>query len=312
MPRPVPHPADLFAPERRHVFVFAHQDDELPYAGILQRAERGAGLRAVWVTNGDGLAPEAGEPLDTYAEKRRAESVAALAAIGVGEDALTFLGHSEIDFYAAMAAASEGDRDGVEALWSLLAPAAAQVREAVRAAAPDVVWTLAYQGGHPEHDLTHLCAFHAARALERETGRRPLVFELPAYELTILVPLRFKPWLGGSEHEIWLSDEELAAKGRVLASFPSQVALFAKFERLLRLYTRLQAPFARRDGAAAWLSRETFRPVPPDFDHTRSPHWLERLNYPLEDYEGRPIRWDRAIRPMAERLARRGGEGPIA
>lgn len=312
MPRVAPYPPDLFAPERRHLFVFAHQDDEAPNAGILQRARRGAGLHVLWVTNGDGLAPEAGEPLDAYAVKRRAESVAAMAALGVGEEALTFLGVSEVAFYAAMADASEGKPGGVEAVWSLLAPAAAQVRAVARAFAPDVVWVQAYQGGHPEHDLSHLCGFHAARALARETGRPPRVFELPAYELTILVPLRFKPWLGGTEHEVWLSDEEQAVKRRVLECYPSQESLLAQFQRLLRFYMRVRAPFARRDGAVAWLSRETFRPVPPDFDHTRSPHWLERLNYPFEEYEGRPVRWDRAIRPMAERLRRAGGEGPAA
>jgi len=306
MPRVVPYPPDLFHADRRHFFVFPHQDDEFGHGGVLQRANRGAPLRAVWVTNGDGLAPMAGEPLDTYAEKRRLESVAAMGEIGARPEALTFFGHSEMDFYAAMADASSADPDtharGVDALWAALAPAVDEVLQAARAARPDVVWTLAYQGGHPEHDLTHLCAAHAVKELALETGQRPLFFELPAYELTFLVPFRFKPWLGGIEHELFLSDEELEAELRMLPHYVTQHAGMESFKKLLRVYAALAEPFAARDGAAAWFSRETFRPVPADFDHTRSPHRLEALNYPFEDYQGRPIRWDRAVRPMAERL----------
>jgi LmbE family N-acetylglucosaminyl deacetylase len=306
MPRVVPYPPDLFHPERRHLFVFPHQDDEFGHGGVLLRAQRGVPLRAVWVTNGDGLAPLAGEPLDTYAEKRRRESIAAMGELGVAPEALTFLGHSEMDFYAAMADASSADdathARGVEALWGVLAPAVDGVRRVVREVLPDVVWTLAYQGGHPEHDLTHLCAAHAVRELALETGRRPLFFELPAYELTFLVPFRFKPWLAGIEHELYLSDEELRVEQRMLPHYVTQHAGMASFEKLLGVYAALAAPFAARGGPAAWFSRETFRPVPADFDHTRSPHALEALNYPFEDYQGRPIRWDRAIRPMAERL----------
>ena len=305
MPRTVPYPSDLFAPDRRHLFVLAHQDDELPYAGIVQRTQRAGGrFDIVWMTNGDGLAEEAGETLARYAAMRRSETDAAMAVLGADPSQLTFLDHSEVAIYDAFARMVTDGTAGVVAVWPLILEIAAQIERAVRDAHPDVVWTLAYQGGHPEHDLVHLLTQRALRKRAAETGRETPLYELPAYELVILIPLRFKPWMGGEQHAIALEPVELERKLQMAECYPSQASLLQSFRHLMRVYHRLARPLGHEDGAIAYLSRETFRRVPPDHDYTRStyPFPLEFLNYPIERHRGVPIRWKRTLHPIARML----------
>lgn len=306
MPRTIPHPDSLFEPSRRHLFVFAHQDDELPYAGIVQRANAGKPARALWITNGDGLAEDAGVPLADYAAARRRESEEAARVLGLGDDALRFLGYSEVAIYDRFVDMARRGAAGVADAAPFFLRIAADVERAVRAASPDVVWTLAYQGGHPEHDLTHLATYRALRRMAAETGRTSSLFELPAYELTVLVPLRFKPWLGGVQHAIELTPEELDRKLEAGQVYPSQVAILDQFRKVIGGLDRIRHPFGRGDEAVrAYLGRETFRPVPPGTDHTRSPHALDALNYPLERHRGVPVAWKKALLPLARLFSER-------
>ena len=109
-PGSAPYPEYLFAPGSKHVFVFAHQDDDLPYSGIMSRVHDRA--EAVWLTNGDGLAPHAGVDPQEYARIRYNECVAALSILGYDRAQLTFLGRSELDIYQLLIdlARQAGDR----------------------------------------------------------------------------------------------------------------------------------------------------------------------------------------------------------
>lgn len=300
MPRTVPYPSDLFAPGRRHLFVLAHQDDELPYAGIVQRT--GGRFHMAWMTNGDGLAEDAGVSLADYAGARRAETEAAMRVLGAEASQLTFLDFSEVAIYDAFARMVTEGTAGTAAVWPFVLEIAGKIERAVREARADVVWTLAYQGGHPEHDLVHVLTHRALRRIAEETGRWTPLYELPAYELTILIPLRFKPWLEGTQHELLLTPAELACKERMAACYPSQESLLRAFRLLMRLYRRFASPLHREDGAKAYFSRETFRSVAPDRDHTRPAYPLDLLIYPIERHRGVPIRWKRTLRPIARML----------
>jgi LmbE family N-acetylglucosaminyl deacetylase len=289
----------VFAPERRHLVLLAHQDDEAGYGGLLQRL---APRRVVWLTNGDGLAPaEGADPLE-YARVRRAESVKALAEVGVGEDRLGFLDFSEIDIYARLAGMVQGT--GKAAGLALARECFQAVLAQVREVQPEVVWTLAYQGGHPEHDLVHLCAFHAARVAGRERGRPIPVYELPEYEFLFLVPLRFKPWRRLPCHEIRLTPDEVARKAALAASYPSQQAIVGAFRKLIGVYGALSALRGRPFSFQQFGAREQFAPVPPDRDHTRSTHLSPRLDYIRDDFQGTPIRFERTLSLIAADLAR--------
>jgi len=288
---------------RRHLFVFAHQDDDLGYGGLLTRLAGNADV--VYVTNGDGLAPEAGADPATYGRMREAEGAAALAAAGIVRERVHLLGFSEIEIYDHMVDVTErpGEFPRVAAFFRRIASAVAAEVERVR---PDVVWTCAFQQGHPEHDLTHVSAALATRT--RCPDAR--LCHLPQYELTILVPLRFAPWFTGEVREIRLTPEELAAKRRMREAYPSQAGLFAKFERVIDALGSVGRLTGRGFSFDEFTARETYAEVPPDFDYLRSTHPVEALNYMRDSHRGVKVRFDRHVRPIIAVLLAGGGTAP--
>ncbi len=297
MPKVLPIPDDLFAPGRRHLVLLAHHDDELPYAGLLSRM--GAGdVRVIWLTNSDGLAHEDGMEPEAYGELRRQESLRACSHLGLGPETLEVLGHSEYALYALFAEMVRGEHATVPARFGQMAE---EVEQRVRDFAPDVVWTLAYQGGHPEHDLMHLYAARAVRRLSADRGTPLPFYELPAYELMI-VPLRFKPWRREPVHEVYLTPAQEAIKAAMLESYPTQARIIDGFRRVVSLYGALSALRLKPFTFADYGRREEFAPVPPERDYTRSSHRLSRLDIPLDDYKGTPIRFDQTLRPIAASL----------
>ena len=297
MAKVVPFPSELFADGRRHPVLLAHHDDELPYAGLIARM--GPNVRVVWLTNSDGLAHEDGMAPEAYAQARWEESVTALAHLGVGEEKLLSFWHSEYELYDLFAKMGAGELNGQ--VPKRFFEMADQVEADARAFEPDVVWTLAYQGGHPEHDLMHLYAARFVRRYREETGKELPFYELPAYEL-IVVPLRFKPWRRAPFHEIWLSEDEREAKGKMLESYPTQARIIGDFRKIVTLYGKLSWLRLRPFTFAEYGNRETFAPVPDDRDYGRSTHLSPKLDYMFDDYQKRPIRFDKAIAPIARAL----------
>jgi LmbE family N-acetylglucosaminyl deacetylase len=279
----------------RHLFVFAHQDDDLGYGGLLTRL--GGSAEAVYVTNGDGIAPEVGADPPAYAAVREAEGAAALAAAGIPGERVRFLGFSEIEIYDHLVDVTErpGEFARIAAFFRRVADAVAAEVERVR---PDVVWTCAFQQGHPEHDLTHVCAALATRALRPDAT----FCQLPQYELTILVPLRFAPWFKGEIQEIRLTPEEVAAKHRMRDAYPSQVELFGRFERVIDGLGRVGRLAGRGFSFEEFAARETFAVLPQDFDYLRSTHPVEALNYMRDAHRGVKVRFDLHVRPIIAAL----------
>ena len=64
--------SELVDRARRHLFVLAHPDDDLGYGGLLSRLAGAADV--VYLTNGDGPAPELGLDLAACAHTREAEA----------------------------------------------------------------------------------------------------------------------------------------------------------------------------------------------------------------------------------------------
>ena len=302
-PRPEDVPTDwLLSPDGRPLFVFAHQDDEAVLAGIIRRiVEDDARGRFVWWTNGDGLAPGSGMTPEAYGAMRVAEATRALACLGASAARKTDLWSSEIENYRRLTHVALGGALAAEAQAYFHAEAL-RVEAAVRAADPDRVFVLAWQGGHPEHDLVHVMTARAVRRLRRETGRPIPIVQCPAYEYVIACALRFKPWFGGDVRRVTLSVEERAAKRAVFDTYPSQQALFQKFRAVLRVVGALSALRGRPLTVEDYLGEEQLGVVDPALDYTRSTHRLERLNYVLDDFEGTPIRFDTMVRPVAAAL----------
>jgi LmbE family N-acetylglucosaminyl deacetylase len=292
----------LLRPAGSPVFIFAHQDDETVLAGLIQRVlgddARGTFL---WWTNGDGLAPGSGHTPTEYAKLRIAESAEALRRLGGSERRKVDLESSEIENYRRMTHVAMGGRLRDEAM-RYFAAEAERVERALRAAEPDRVFLLAWQGGHPEHDLVHLMTRRAIEKLRRETGRPIPIVHCPAYEYVIACAMRFKPWFSGDVRHIMLTPDELARKRNVIDAYPSQRDLIEKFRRVLTIVGWAGVLRGGRVTVEQYLSREVFGVVDPALDYTRSTHRLDRMNYMLDDFEGIPIRFSTMIRPIAELL----------
>jgi SAM-dependent methyltransferase len=132
---------------RRILWIFAHQDDEVAAAArMLEQRRRGDDIWCAFLTDG---------ALNVPAATRNAESVAALATLGITK--LLFLEH----------------RDGT--LHAHVDEALAELETRFAGVTFDEVGCLAWEGGHHDHDASHLVALAFARARGIEA------FEVPLY-----------------------------------------------------------------------------------------------------------------------------------
>jgi LmbE family N-acetylglucosaminyl deacetylase len=135
------------------LFVFAHQDDEIAAAARIAHLVRGgATITAAFLTNG--------EARGVLSATRDEESRRVLSRLGVHLTRVHFLGSEE----------NIPDGKLVEHLDRALQLLGQRVTDPV-----DEVWCLSWEGGHHDHDASHLVAvaFASQRALP--------CFELPLY-----------------------------------------------------------------------------------------------------------------------------------
>lgn len=303
--RPTPDAVDtewILRRDGRPLFVFAHQDDETVLAGIIHRIigedERGA---FVWWTNGDGLAPGSGMSPAAYARVRIAEAEESLKRLGGSAKRKVDLESSEIENYRRLTHVAEKGKTRDRA-FDYFMNEAENVERAVRDADPDRVFLLAWQGGHPEHDLTHMMTVRAVRKLRAETGRAIPIVQCPAYEYTIACAMRFKPWFNGDRRRIVLDADEMETKRSVFEAYPSQAPLFNKFQTVLTALGWVNVVRGHRIKLDEYLGVEELGVVDPELDYKRSTHRLDRLNYMFDDFEGTPVRFSTMLRPIAELL----------
>jgi len=191
--------------EKRTLVVVAHPDDECIGAGaMLQRMEEPA---VVFCTDGgprEEFFWQRFGSREQYVRVRRHE--ATLAGQAVGVDRHTFL--SIID----------------QELYRNLAHAHRKLENLVLDFRPQAILTLAYEGGHPDHDC---CAF-----LSHTIGLKHdlPVWELPLYHLTSQGPRQQQFLHSTVEYCLCVTPPELARKRQMLACYESQASVLEGFD----------------------------------------------------------------------------------
>ncbi len=191
--------------------LIAHPDDEAVGCGaLLQRMKEQV---VVFATDGAPRDPYFWEKTgsrEAYAELRRREARASLSLAGV----------QHVEFLQA----GEGCFTDQE-LFRCLAPALNSLSVLVRRHSPQALLTLAYEGGHPDHDS---CSFLAS-VLERSLS-------VPAWEM----PLYFRRTdgaalcqqfrsLNGTEVTLQPTEQEQKTKREMLAAYASQGEVLKQF-----------------------------------------------------------------------------------
>ncbi len=282
----------------RPLYVMAHHDDEILAAGLLQRL--GSSAQVVWVTNSDGLYFETDLSPQRYAAVRKAEGLQSLAAIGIAPAQTRNLDFSEVDIYRHLSElhAQPGRLEEIRPFFDNIRQA---VQTEIFRIQPDAVFTLAWQGGHPEHDLVHFFTRLALWELQKQTGQKPAFFHLPAYEYTILLALRFHPFYQGERIRLRLSSSELAKKMEMIQAYPSQQRLFGDFRRVFKwLMTPIGLLTQGPKTIEEFLSTEEFGPVPVPLNYRVPPHRLDFFSYMFDDFEGSPVSFSRSILPLVD------------
>jgi LmbE family N-acetylglucosaminyl deacetylase len=218
------------------LIVVAHPDDEV--IGVGGQLARLTGVRLLHVTDGaprDLLDARAAgfDDWQGYAVARRQELLAALRLAGIE--------------------AAQADELGIRdqgASFRLVELAQALAAK-IRCLRPELVMTLPYEGGHPDHDATAL-AVHAACALaQRHDGTAPALLEMTSYHMGAggRVMSEFLPHPDAAVTTLPLGERERAFKRRLVACFSSQSRVLADFP----------------------VDVERFRPAPA-YDFRRPPH----------------------------------------
>lgn len=219
---------------RRTLVLVAHPDDEAVGCGaLLQRTDDPL---IVFATDG---APRSNSfwenygSREDYAHTRAEEAECALHSIGVQH--WHFL--------------CDSNRIVDQELYTQLDRAYASLAEIIELEMPDAILSLAYEGGHPDHDA---CCFLASVAAEQ--------FELPLWEMPL-----YHRRNGVIERQCFVSDsegfefeilrEELVRKMNMFTAYDSQLDVLREF-----------LPYLER-----------FRPMHP-YDFSQPPHAGE-LNY---------------------------------
>jgi N-acetylglucosamine malate deacetylase 2 len=214
----------------RTLVLVAHPDDEaICCGGLLQRMNEPI---VIFATDG--------APRDSFFWSRFG-SRDAYAAIRAGE-ARHALHAAGVEHYAFL---SDDDVFPDQELFRSVDSAADRLLDWVRHFRAEAILTLAYEGGHPDHDS---CSFLAA-CIGREF---PLdVWEMPAYHRSTDGVIVRQEFLSVTDDAIALplTPAELARKRTMCAAYESQRDVVAEFE----------------------LDVERFRPQPA-YDYTRPPH----------------------------------------
>lgn len=221
----------------RTLVIVAHPDDEaVACGGLLQRVRE---PHVLFCTDGGPLDPYFWENYgerEAYTQLREKEARQALGEIGV----------SNVEFVRTRSGQPIIDQQ----LFQHLHEAVPAVSDVVARIRPDALLTIAYEGGHPDHDS---CSFITS-VIAREQ-------HLPAWEMPIeplfkKVERRWQTFLSPAQPAIPLHPTagEVARKRRALRAYASQ----GNFDSIAGV-------------------DETFRPMP-QYDYTRRPH-QDILNY---------------------------------
>ena len=217
----------------------AHPDDEAVGCGVLLQRMRDPVV--VFATDGaphDKFFWEAHGSRTAYRETRRREA----------RDALGIIGVKQVEF---LAVPNTGEPFTDQELYLCIPDALRALDTLLDRYRPEAMLTLAYEGGHPDHDTCNLLAWRAAQP------RNLPVFEMPLYHRLSDGRGVWQQFLSPNENEIVVEPaaHELDRKQRMLATYVSQGEVLKSFASNL----------------------ERFRPLVP-YDYSRPPH-PGTLNY---------------------------------
>jgi LmbE family N-acetylglucosaminyl deacetylase len=204
-------------PGDRIAVIVAHADDET--LGLGAQLPRLPHVTIVHVTDG---APrnlfdahrKGFSTAEEYAAVRQRELEEAVARAGVPRTSLMSLGVADQD-----------------AAYQIV-PLVLRIASLIEERGFEVVFTHAYEGGHPDHDATAFAVDAAVRVLAaRDPAKRPLVVEMPYYRAGSggLINQLFAPDLRAPELTLWLDDEQRALKRRMYEAHASQADVLARF-----------------------------------------------------------------------------------
>lgn len=204
------HPARKSIAASDVAIVVAHPDDETIACGALLRRLKGVLL--VVVTDG--------APRNLYDARGHgfadAEDYAAARAKELSNACLSAALHRVIQF----------DVPDQEAAFNLDL-ISSRLFQIFREQRIGVVLTLAYEGGHPDHDATAFAVHHAAQATRHNVG----ILEMPLYRARAGGELRqsFVPYAGRQPIVCTLNSDERAFKRRLIALYATQRNVLAGF-----------------------------------------------------------------------------------
>jgi N-acetylglucosamine malate deacetylase 2 len=217
----------------RTLVLIAHPDDETISCGALLQRMRDP--MVVYATDGgpqDAYFWGRYGSREKYVELRRNEAKAALHAVGV-ENVLWL-----------------ADEDGHvfqdQRLFRNLTAAAEALRTMVAENRPQAILTLAYEGGHPDHDSCNFLGRQVADEFRIAAWEAPLYFRRGDDNVLLQEFHR----TNGTEIDLIPTDEESRRKRAMCEAYVSQKGVVAIFENNVR---------------------ETFRPMA-TYDYSRPPH----------------------------------------
>lgn len=191
--------------------LIAHPDDEAVGCGaLMQRMKEPV---VVFATDGaprDSYFWEKAGSREAYAELRRREARASLGLAGVRRIELLQAG--------------EGCFTDQE-LFRCLTPAFESLSALVRRYRPEALLTLAYEGGHPDHDSCSFLGSVLARSLSVPAWEMPLYFRRTDGE-ALCQQFRL---LNGTEVALHPTEEEEKTKRAMLAAYASQGEVLKQF-----------------------------------------------------------------------------------
>lgn len=223
----------------RTLIVVAHPDDEAVGCGVLLQRMRDPVV--LFATDG---APRDRHfwrnyaSRDAYAQLRRQEAREAATVVGIRQLEFLFSRRTQQAF---------ADQE----LFRTLPDALAALLEVVNRVRPEALLTLAYEGGHPDHDCCSFLSYMVKRL------RSLPVWEMPLYHRS-LDGISVKQQYGmpnAGEVVLQPDNQELALKQRMIAAYPSQHDVLGRFTSQV----------------------ERFRPQPV-YDYAQPPH-SATLNY---------------------------------
>jgi LmbE family N-acetylglucosaminyl deacetylase len=237
----------------RSLLVLAHPDDEcVTYGALLQRM---ADPIVRFMTDGaprDAYFWGRYGSRETYAAIRQQEARRALARIGVEHIEFVSDGCHGRSLQANRHAASDLLVD--QELFRILPAAWRELAEAVERLQPQALLTLAYEGGHPDHDSCNLLVSLAAKKFDLPAWEAPIYNRASESGADRLEPQRFTAE-NGTEIDIHPTALEVERKHAMWREYASQGDFLQSFSP----------------------ERECVRPLPA-YDYSLPPH-TGQLNY---------------------------------